>query len=226
MTSPRGITAARPPFFILRVVARPLGFIDIGDLKRLRCLLEPCFEFFHFSENNCRTKCFGKTLWAYAFIFSFFRKRLPDQVLRKSFVGVLGSSWHLLGSLEALLEPPGALLGASWSLLGRSWGGLRASWDPLGPSWRRPKTRQKQRAFLSPQKYPKKSCSHIFLAPFWTPKSTKMAPKTSPNLRRFSRAKQIVFKSLLEPSWADLEAFWRPSWAPNLRSGISGRSIW
>ena len=30
-------------------------------------------------------------------IFSFFRKRLPDQVLRKSLVGVLGGSWELLG---------------------------------------------------------------------------------------------------------------------------------
>ena len=119
--SREGITAARPPFFILRFGARSLGFIDISDLNRLRCLLEPCFEIFHFSENNCRTKCFGKTLWAYAFnffifpktaagpsasekpcgrmlsIFSFFRKRLPDQVLRKSFVGVLGGSWHLWG---------------------------------------------------------------------------------------------------------------------------------
>ena len=73
LTSPRGITAARPPFFILRFMARPLGFIDIGDLKRLRCLLEPCFEFFR-----------------------FFRKRLSGQVLRKSLVGVLGGSWELL----------------------------------------------------------------------------------------------------------------------------------
>ena len=39
LTSPRGITAARPPFFILRFGARPLGFIDFGDLMRLRCLL-------------------------------------------------------------------------------------------------------------------------------------------------------------------------------------------
>ena len=74
LTSPRGITAARPPFFILRFGARPLGFIDMSDLKRLRCLLEPCFQFFHFSENNCRTKCFGKTLWAYAFNFFIFPK--------------------------------------------------------------------------------------------------------------------------------------------------------
>ena len=28
LTSPRGITANRPPFFILRFGARPLGFID------------------------------------------------------------------------------------------------------------------------------------------------------------------------------------------------------
>ena len=39
-----------------------------------------------------------------------------------------------------------------------------------------------------------------------------MAPKTNQNLRRFSRAKKLLFKSLLEPSWADLGAFWRPSW--------------
>ena len=41
LTSPRGITAARPPFFILRVVARPLGYVAFGDLKSLLCLLEP-----------------------------------------------------------------------------------------------------------------------------------------------------------------------------------------
>ena len=41
LTSPRGITAARPPFFILRFGARLLGYVDFGDLKRLRCLLEP-----------------------------------------------------------------------------------------------------------------------------------------------------------------------------------------
>ena len=44
LTSPRGITAARPPFFILRLGAKPLGFIDFGDfgdLKRLWHLLEP-----------------------------------------------------------------------------------------------------------------------------------------------------------------------------------------
>ena len=33
LTSPRGITAARPPFFILRFGARLLGSIDFGDLS-------------------------------------------------------------------------------------------------------------------------------------------------------------------------------------------------
>ena len=51
LTSPRRITAARPPFFILRFEARPLGFIDIGDLKRLRCFLELRFEFFELSKH-------------------------------------------------------------------------------------------------------------------------------------------------------------------------------
>ncbi len=41
LTSPRGITAARPLFFFLRFGARPLGYVDFGDLKGLLCLLEP-----------------------------------------------------------------------------------------------------------------------------------------------------------------------------------------
>ena len=86
LTSPRGITAARPPFFILRSEAKPLGFIDIGDLKLRRCLLEPCFEFFEFSENGCQARCFGKALWA---------------------------SWEALGSSWADLEPSGPALGVS-----------------------------------------------------------------------------------------------------------------
>ena len=148
MTSPRGITAARPPFFILRFMARPLGFIDIGDLKRLRCFLEPCFEFFHFSENNCRTKCFGKTLWAYAFNFFIFPKTAAGPGASEKPCGRLGRLLgalgrvlspldRLLGSLEGVLEPPGALLEASWSLLGRLGGGLGASWAPAswGPLW-------------------------------------------------------------------------------------------
>ena len=146
MTSPRGITAARPPFFILRVVARPLGFIDIGDLKRLRCLLEPCLEFFNFSENNCRTRCFGKTVWAYALSFFIFPKTAaepgasekPCAHLGRLLGGlgrVLSPLDRLLGSLEVLLEPPGAPWEASWDLLGCSWRLPGASWAPLGPSW-------------------------------------------------------------------------------------------
>ena len=45
----------------------------------------------------------------------------------------------------------------------------------------------------------------LFWGGFGRPKSTKISPKTSQNLRRFSRAKKLLFKSLLEPSWADLE---------------------
>ena len=128
LTSPRGITAARPPFFILRVGARPLGFIDFGDFKRLRCFLEPCFEFFHFSENNCRTKCFGKTLWAYAFNFFIFPKTAAGP----------GASEKLCGRFRRLL----GLLGRSWEPLGASWDTPEGFLGPLGPSWRRSKTIQ------------------------------------------------------------------------------------
>ena len=132
MTSPRGITAARPPFFILPVVARPLGFFDIGDLKRLRCLLEPCLEFFHFSENNCRTRCFGKTVWAYALSFFIFPKTAAEPGASEKPCAHLG---RLLGGLGRVLSPLDRLLEASWGLLGRSWRLPGASWAPLGPSW-------------------------------------------------------------------------------------------
>jgi hypothetical protein len=52
----------------------------------------------------------------------------------------------------------------------------------------------------------------------------KSDPKTGPNLRRFSSPKKLLFQSLLEPSWADLGAFWRPSWGQQQRSGIGIRS--
>ena len=69
-----------------------------------------------------------------------------------------------------------------------------------------------------PKKVNFQTSPRSFAKPIWgrfgRPKSTKMEPKTSPNLRRFSRAKKLLFKSLLEPSWADLGAFWRPSWGP------------
>ena len=53
--------------------ARPLGFIDTGDLgqiffrKRLRGLVlqkNLVISIFSFSENGRRTRCFGKALWA------------------------------------------------------------------------------------------------------------------------------------------------------------------
>ena len=44
----------------------------------------------------------------------------------------------------------------------------------------------------------------------WSPKTTKIGPKTNQNLRRFSRPKKLRFKSLLEPSWADLGALRPP----------------
>ena len=54
--------------------------------------------------------------------------------------------------------------------------------------------------------------------PFGNPKSTKIGPKTIPNLIRFSRAKKLVFKSLLGPSWADLG----PLRSPKSCCGSSG----
>ena len=133
---------------------------------------------------------------------------------------------RLLESLEALLEPPGALLAASWSLFGRSWGALGASWAPLG----RLGGDQNMTTITWPKKVnfqtPQRRILLRYGRGFGRSKSTKIGAKTSQNLRRFSRAKKLLFKSLLEPSWADLGAFWRPSWGSKNRCGIGRRSVW
>ena len=70
-------------------------------------LVGVCFQFFNFSENGCRTRCFGKALWA------------SWEALGSSWTGFeLEASWSALGGL---LGPLGALLEASWGLLGASW---------------------------------------------------------------------------------------------------------
>ena len=128
------------------------------------------------------------------------------------------------------------LLGPSWSFLGRSWRPHGASWSalggmlgPLGRLLGRLRgdrgdqnetkiTCQKKIDFQTPKR-------RILLqhgGRFGRPKSTKIGAKTNPNLRRFLTAKKLLFKSLLEPSWADLGAFWRPSWGLNLRSRTCG----
>ena len=137
---------------------------------------------------------------------------------------------RLLGSLEALLEPPGVLLGTSWAILRHSGGLPGASWAPFGPSWavlEATQNKTKMKSIFEPQTRAQKAPTIIkFWAPFWAPKSTKMAPKPRQNLRRCSRAKKLPFKTLLEPSWADLEAFWRPSWGLRNRCGIGRCSVW
>jgi len=135
------------------------------------------------------------------------------------------------------LKPLDRLLGsldASWGLLGRSWGPPGASWGALG-GFLGPLERLLGRLGSDPkqhQNYMRKKIN--FQTPqrrrtepkwdhFEGPKSTKIDSKMNQKLRRFSRAKKNLFKSLLEPSWADLGAFWRPSWQPNMRSGTRGR---
>ena len=59
----------------------------------------------------------------------------------------------------------------------------------------------------------------LILRRLGTENRPKRAPKTGPNSRRFSRAKKLLFKTLLELSWADLGAFRVPSWGPKKHSG-------
>ena len=126
-------------------------------------------------------------------------------------------------------------MGASWGLLGRSWGLLVASWEPLGglleplegllgPLGAVLKGVEKSIDFKSPLGSKKGGGATVFGHPFWHQNRPKTAPKTSQNPRRFSRVKKTLFKTVLEPSWADLEPFWVPSWAQKNRFRIGKRS--
>ena len=159
---------------------------------------------------------FHSAIWGKAFGIHRLRRSYASSV---PFGSLLGRSWRvlspidrLLGSLEAFLGPPGALLGASWSLLGGSWALLGASWTLLEPTWRRPKQHTHEEDISIAKKGPTSLARADFWGALGKPKSTQIGAKTRPNLRRFSRPKKLVFKSLLEPSWADLGAFGRPSW--------------
>ena len=131
----------------------------------------------------------------------------------------MGSSWGLLG-------PSWRALGAFWGALGTLLGRLEGVLGALGRLLGRLRadqnvtqiTGQNQTAFGSKRG----GVSQVFWGGFGSRKSTKIGPKTSQNLRRFSRSKKLRFKSLLEPSWADLGAFGRSSWEPNMRSGTRG----
>ena len=60
--------------------------------------------------------------------------------------------------------------------------------------------------------------------PFGHQNRPNTAPETSQNPRRFSKAKKMLFKSVLEPSWADLGSFWAPSWGQKNHFRIGKRS--
>jgi hypothetical protein len=163
-------------------------------------------------------------------------------VLRKNLVGILGGCWELLGGLWAfltgswgLLRPPGALLPPLGVLLGGSWGLLKPPGAHVGSFTGALEhilgqfggvqnltmmTCQNRRTFEPNMG----STMTIFGPSKGSLKSTKIDSKMDQNLRRFSRAKKLLSKSLLEPSWADPGAFWEPSWGQQQRSGIGIRS--
>ena len=91
LTSPRGITAARPPFFFLRFGARPLGYVDFGDLKNLLCLLEPL------GVSERVLSPLDRLLGSLEALLE------PPGVLLGASWGILGCSWGVLGPLGRLL---------------------------------------------------------------------------------------------------------------------------
>ena len=98
MTSPRGTTAARPLFFILRLGARPLGFIDFSAFEDLSG---------SWGTLGASSDTPGGLLGALGGVLRPLR-------------ALLGRSWGLSGGSWGGL-------GASWAPLRPSWGDLGES---------------------------------------------------------------------------------------------------
>jgi len=58
------------------------------------------------------------------------------------------------------------------------------------------------------------------------PKIDQNRTQNESKMKTIFKSEKIVFKSLLEPSWADLGAFWEASWGSQNRCGIGRRSVW
>ena len=144
---------------------------------------------------------------------------------------------RLLGPSWSILRPLGVILGASWGLLGRSSGGLGSClgifWGILGDvlvplgHLLDPLEVKKNIIFNKDDSTIEKGgFPYICSTGFWDLNRLRMASETSQNSRSFPSANKLLFKSLLEPSWADLGSFWVPSWGPKKRSGIRTCNVW
>ena len=111
----------------------------------------------------------------------------------------MGGSW-------GLLRPSGSLLGRSWRPLGASWGALGGVLGPLGRLLKRLKGDQNITKITYPKKVnfqtPKRRIILRYGGGVGTPKSTQIGSKTTTNITRFSSAKKLFFKRLLEPAKA------------------------
>ena len=124
-------------------------------------------------------------------------------MLRKKFWVVRGGPGGLLGASGG---GPGGLLGGPGALRGGPGGILGGSWAVLGRSWS---------DFLS------SSISDRFFDRFWSPKGcqkgaiwgAKTELKTTKNRSKNHLEKRSRFRSLLRPSWDDLEPILAASWA-------------
>ena len=112
-------------------------------------------------------------------------------------------------------------MGASWEPLGGLLEPLEGLLGPLGAVLN---VIEKSIDFKTPLGSKKGGGIPVLGHPFWHQNRPKTAPETSQNPRRFSRAIKVLFKSVLEPSWADLGSFWAPSWGQKNHFRIGKRS--
>ena len=105
---------------------------------------------------------------------------------------ILGTKQPILGAKKAILEPLGRLLGRLGGLLG-----------PLGCLLEASKNKIDFRIDVKTLKC--RVPLPLGGGGLGRQNEAKIKPKTSQNLRRFSRPTKLRFKSLLGPSWADLQ---------------------
>ena len=64
-----------------------------------------------------------------------------------------------------------------------------------------------------------------FWPPIWEPKSVKIATRNESKFKTIFKSEKLLFKSLLEPSWAEFGAFRRPSWGGTKPWDIGKRDV-
>ena len=118
-------------------------------------------------------------------------------MLRKKFWVVRGGPGGLLGASGGVQEASWGVLGLSGGVRGASWEGLGRSWGDLGATLEAVRFRIVFLIDFERQKGAQREA-------FWEPKWSQNRSQKDSKSKSIFKSEKIPFKTVLEPSWADL----------------------